>query len=995
MAKEHIQSVLAENNIDASIINIALTGSRSRGLENESSDIDIVVEYKGDVREDFLFNILHESNFSIAGIPVDINPITESQTGTLKDYLPKVEEYLVTKINNNDLNKITDKDIEMILQQGSGFENGKYRIMNAYTELQTAKERAAFLNQEYGIGGGTLDFIDGCSGYYDHNSKGIKISKYQSHDNRSIDDKGAGAVIILKWTDVEKRIGTLIKNNNYLNADEIKIYDQKYLHRESVNFDAVIDNGHSVNSENRIENIITPENYHIINNGLGFGTPKEKYRNNVTAIKTLLTVEFENRVATPAEQEILAKYVGWGGLADAFDSNKSAWTNEYTELKELLTTEEYNSARSSTLNAHYTSPIIIKAMYNGLDNMGFKKGKILEPAMGTGNFFGSLPENMRGSKLYGVELDSITGRIAKQLYPNAHIEIKGFEKTSFQSNFFDVAIGNVPFGNYKLYDSDFKSGDLIHDYFFKKALDKVRPGGVVAFITSKGTLDKKDSSVRQYLAERSELLGAVRLPNNAFANANTEVTSDIIFLQKRDRLLNLTEDNMPEWVNLSADEKGIEMNSYFVNHKEMILGDMIEVSGRFGIETTCKPFEGADLSVQLEKAVQNIKGTIIQDNVMDTPEEYQNINTDVIAEDYRNFCYAVIDSDIYYRENDNMIKQDIKGKRAERIKGMVEVSETLRSLISAQRDNLPDNDIKILQNKLNVVYDDFTAKYGLLSDKQNKSVFRDDDTSALLLSLENLDKDGNLESKADIFTKRTIVPYAIIESVDTASEALAVSISEKARVDLDYMSQLCSKSKEEIIKDLEGVIFENPLTGQYENADEYLSGNVREKLSIAKSYVNQDNRFEVNVKSLEAVQPEDLKPSEISAQLGSTWIPVKYYQQFMYELLDTPWWNRGEGTDDAFSLYNNSSIVIDFDAYSSSYGISNQSVDSSNVKANTTYGTSRMNAYRIIEATLNMRPIRIFDYIEDEKGNKRAVLNNKETLLAQEKQTLIKNKFSE
>ncbi len=742
----------------------------------------------------------------------------------------------------------------------------------------------------------------------------------------------------------------------------------------------------------------TPQNFRLTEFSGENISLKMKYRNNINAIKTLLNIERENKQATVEEQEILAKYVGWGGLSDVFDSSKTAWSNEYAELKELLAPDEYAAARSSTLNAHYTSPIIIKAMYNALDNMGFEKGRILEPAMGTGNFFGMLPEQMEGSKLYGVELDSLTGRIAKQLYPNAHIEVKGFEKTAFQSNFFDVAIGNVPFGNYKIYDNDFKSEDLIHDYFFKKTLDKVRPGGLIAFITSKGTLDKKDRSVRQYLAERAELLGAVRLPNNAFSNANTEVTSDIIFLQKRDRVLSFTEDNMPEWVHLSVDENNIEINSYFVNHKEMILGEMSEVSGRFGLETTCKPFEGADLTEQLEKAVQNIKGTITQDNVIDVPEEYQDqdISTDIIPENYRNFCYAVIDGDIYFRENNNMIKQDIKGKRAERLKGMVEISETLRELISAQRDDFPDSDIKRLQNKLNAVYDNFTAEFGILSSKANKNIFRDDDTAALLLALENLDKDGNLESKADIFFKRTVVPYAKVESVDTASEALAVSIGEKGRVDLDYMAHLCSKPKEEIIKDLEGVIFENPVTGVFENADEYLSGNVREKLSIAKTYAAQSSRFEVNVKSLEAVQPEDLKPAEISAPLGATWIPVKYYQQFMYELLDTPYWCRESiRSGDAFDVFNVNTVVIGFDKYTSNYGISNRTADSNNVKANTTYGTSRMNAYRIIESTLNMRPIRIYDYIEDEKGNKKAVLNNKETLLAQEKQTLIKNKFKE
>ncbi|MDO4301902.1 MAG: DUF3991 domain-containing protein [Clostridia bacterium] len=951
LAKEHIQSVIDDNNIDVDIVDVVLTGSRARGLENQDSDIDIVVEFKGDEREDFLFNILNESNFDIEGITFDINPINEYQTGTLESYLPIAEKFLDDKKNPvQDEYKIPDIVIGNMPDNTITIEErNNYGYKSDYLlPLNTDKAVELFKNCD------------------------LPIYRLYDDDTESLVEN------------VEE-----IENFNGIFGIETVEWVRHLEHLKSI----------EQVEQSRISELPSErtENYRITDTQLGIGTQKEKYHNNIAAIKTLFNIEVENRQATSEEQEILAKYVGWGGLDDVFDSRKTAWANEYAELKELLNPEEYAAACSSTLNAHYTSPIIINTMYKALSNMEFEKGKILEPAMGIGNFFGMLPENMNDSKLYGVEIDSISGRIAKQLYPNAHIQIKPFEKTSFKSNSFDVAIGNVPFGSNRIYDPDFKDRALIHDYFFKKTLDKVRSGGVIAFITSKGTMDKQDNSVRKYLAERAELLGAIRLPNNAFkANAGTDVTSDIIFFQKRDRLVDFTQENIPEWVNLTEDANGIKLNTYFANHREMILGEMTEISGRYGMETACIPIEGANLSMQLEQAVQNIKGTITPDNVIDTPEEYQDINTSIIAENYRNFCYAVIDGDIYYRENDNMIKQDIKGKRAERLKGMVEISETLRELISAQRDDFPDSDIKTLQNKLNVVYDSFTAEYGILSSKANKNLFRDDDTVALLLALENLDKDGNIESKADIFFKRTILPYSkVVESVDTASEALAVSIGEKGRVDIDYMAQLCSKSKEEIIKELEGVIFENPVTGQFENADEYLSGNVREKLSLAKSYAAQDSKFDVNVKSLEAVQPEDLKPSEISAQLGSTWIPVKYYQQFMYELLDTPWWSRGKGTDDAFGLYNNSSIVIDFDAYSSSYGISNRGADSSNVKANTTYGTSRMNAYRIIEATLNMKPIRIFDYIEDEKGNKRAVLNNTETLLAQEKQALIKNKFNE
>jgi N12 class adenine-specific DNA methylase len=693
-----------------------------------------------------------------------------------------------------------------------------------------------------------------------------------------------------------------------------------------------------------------------------------------------------------------------GGLSDAFDDRKESWATEYAELKQLLSESEYDSARASTLNAHYTAPEIISAMYKAIGNMGFSSGKILEPAMGIGNFFGMLPESMQGSKLYGVELDNISGRIAKQLYPKANIQIKGFEKTEFTSNSFDVAIGNVPFGDISIYDKDFKGSNLIHDYFFKKALDKVQPSGVIAFITSKGTLDKTDNSVRKYLAERAELLGAIRLPNNAFKkNAGTEVTSDIVFLRKRDIPLDFSKDEMPAWVNISENENGIEMNSYFTVHPEMVLGEMVMQSGRFGMETTCKPIDGASLNEQLNKAVENITGTAFENKIELSALVEDDTPSDIIPENYRNFCYAVINDNIYYREGSSMLKQNFDSKKAARIKGMTEISQVLQELISLQKEDAPTEQITAQQHKLNTIYDSFTEKYGLLSEQKNKSIFRTDDTSALLLSLENIDDDGKLISKADIFSKRTIVPYHPVESVDTPSEALAVSISEKAGVDLDYMSQLCSKSTEYIIEDLKGVIFENPVTGSYETADEYLSGNVRDKLEIAKAYAETDEKYAINVQSLTEVQPEDLKPEEISARLGSTWIPTEYFEQFMYELLDTPKYARSDWTwrDKARNPFSNgfnsdnSTVTVAYDESTATYGISNKMSDRNNIKANITYGTSRMNAYRILEDTLNLKTVKVTDTIEDNDGKKRSVVNQKETELAQSKQKQIKQAFQE
>ncbi|MCD8090174.1 MAG: N-domain protein, SNF2 family [Clostridiales bacterium] len=806
--------------------------------------------------------------------------------------------------------------------------------------------------------------------------------------------------------------------DDVINAIEYHNFAVDYNRLENENAAQTRQESAAAENSDKENPVSKPENFRITDYDLGAGSPKEKYRRNVEAIKTMFAVESENRQASPEEKEILSKYVGWGGLQAAFDAKSSAWASEYAELKELLSDEQYKSARATVNDSFYTPPIVIKTMYKALENMGFESGKVLEPSMGIGNFFGMIPENMRNSKLYGVEIDDISGRIARLLYPGANIQIKGFEKTAFTSNTFDAAVGNVPFGTQRISDKDFKGSNLIHDYFFKKALDKVRPGGVTAFITSKGTLDKKDSSVRKYLAERADLLGAIRLPDNAFKrNARTDVTADIIFLQKRDSLRDFEKEELPDWVNISKDSSGIEMNSYFVNNPKMILGEMKEVSGRYGTVTTCLPFEDKSLDELLGEAVKNIKGTYISDNIISDSVIDEEIHNEVNPEGHRNFCYDVVDGNVYFCENNEMIKTDfsrIHAKNAfERMTGMIEISKCLQKLISLQLENRSDGEVLKEQKKLNTLYDDFTAKYGLLSSRTNKALFSEDDTAPLLQSLENINDKGELISKADIFSKRTIMPHVEITSVNTASEALAVSISEKAKVDLDYMAALCSKDREEIIKDLEGVIFYDPVELKYVTGDEYLSGNVREKLNFAKTF-NEANKnhlgisLESNIKALEQAQPEDLKPSEISVQLGSAWVPTKYYEQFMYNLLQTPWLCQSSMLSAGLRNKNpficnghncdNSIIAIDRCERTATYAISNKKsyrADSSNLLVNKTYGTSRKNAYEIIEATLNMKPVYVYDYIEDNFGKTKRVLNQKQTMKAQEKQELIKSKFKE
>ena len=723
-------------------------------------------------------------------------------------------------------------------------------------------------------------------------------------------------------------------------------------------------------------------NYRITEDTLGVGGAKEKFRNNMAAINLLHELELENRLATPEEQEILSKYVGWGGLSMAFDENNAAWADEFKELYASLSTEEYRAAMESTLTAFYTPPVVIKGMYEALGRLGFSEGSILEPSCGTGNFFGLLPDTMAGSKLHGVEIDPLTGKIAKQLYQKANIAVQGFEETKLPDDHFDVVIGNVPFGDFKVNDSRYNAQKfLIHDYFFAKALDKVRAGGVVAFITSKGTMDKASPEIRKYIAQRAELLGAIRLPDNTFrANAGTEVTSDILFLQKRDRVI----DTEPDWVHLDTDENGITMNSYFVQHPEMILGEMKMESTRFGFDSACKAYQDIPLSELLHNAVQNIQGEIPEyENELDEISDGRDASIPADP-NVRNFSYALVDGKVYFREDDRMTPAAASVTAENRIKGLIQIRDCVRKLIEYQTEDYPDDLIHTEQENLNRLYDSFTKQYGLINNRGNYLAFASDESYFLLCSLEVLDDEGNFKRKADMFTKRTIKPHREITSVETASEALALSIGEKARVDLPYMEQLTGKPKEEIIKDLQGVIFRIPATepAQYVTADEYLSGNVRAKLITAQAAAKENPEFAVNAQALKQVIPQDLSAAEISVRLGTTWIPQEDIQRFVMELL-TP------------SSYAQSRIRVRYTPINGDWFIENKSSDYGNVKADSTYGTKRASAYRIIEDTLNLRDTRIFDYVYDENGNKKAVFNAKETTAAQAKQEAIKQAFQD
>ncbi len=982
--------------------------------------------------------------------------------------------------------------IDAILANGSGFSEGKMRIYEQFEKSLSAKENADFLKNEYGWGG-SYPVIIGAGIDESHDGKGITITKGIGKENPHI---------TLSWSQVEKRIGELIRMDRYLNPKEKERYPQwlesQEEHRAKIeetkrnreilsnappeqeveptekepeeaeqlqdvqyeyhlgdkvyigaseyeilsvddervmlyDYDMPLFNKEFSRTEFDRKVRENPMNEHLIvkeepaeernekepeplvpaweqkkkvkgfdlhpdvpmadrhtfnlrENEVETVGKKERFRRNIMAIQLLKKCQEENRFATPEEQIVLSKYVGWGGLSEAFDENNSAWATEYLELSSVLTPEEYASARESTLTAFYTPPEVITAIYKAMEQMGFQEGNLLEPSCGIGNFIGMLPDAMQDSKIYGVELDTISAGIAQQLYQKTTIAAQGFEETNLPDSFFDGVVGNVPFGDFKVSDKRYdKHKFLIHDYFFAKSLDKLRPGGVMALVTSKGTMDKENSTVRKYIAQRAELLGAIRLPNNTFkGNAGTEVVSDILILQKRDRLIDIG----PDWVHLDTDENGIKMNSYFVQHPEMILGEMKMVSGRFGMEATCEPYENADLAAQLDEAVANIHGEITEYEAEEELEEEDNsIPADPTV---RNFSYTEVDDKIYYRENSRMTPVEVSATAENRIKGMIAIRNSVRTLIELQTEDYPDSEIKAEQERINRLYDTFSGKYGLINSRANTSAFSQDSSFSLLSALEIIGEDGELERKADMFSKRTIKPHTPVTSVDTASEALAVSLGEKATIDMDYMMELSGKSENEIFEDLKGVIFLNPLyeygnsyEPKYLTADEYLSGNVREKLRIAKKSAElYPEDYKVNVEALQKVQPKDLTASEISVRLGATWLPPDDVQEFIFHLLETP----------RYAQWN---IKVHFSPFTSEWNIEGKSYDKGNVRAYNTYGTSRINAYKIIEETLNLKDVRIFDYIEDDEGRKKAVLNKKETAIAQSKQEMIKQEFQD
>ena len=915
------------------------------------------------------------------------------------------------QVERPELSFITQDEIDAVLRKGGITAGGRNRIYEYFMEHHDTKEAADFLKNEYGTGGSSLGIIGAYQSDAFHDAKGLRLSKGKIGN--------PDVTVLLKWNKVAERVRQLVRSDDYLSPEEMEKYEER---QEAQRLADLEEAQQALNSENdlespqeepvhevqeqedttesleetvfneseaetespiqQLEEMVPAGNFHITDDELGQGTPKEKFRANIMAIQLLKKCEDENRNATLEEQEILSRYVGWGGLADAFDEKKAAWETEYLELKTVLTPEEYAAARASTLNAHYTQPIVIESMYQVLENLGFTKGNILEPSMGVGNFFGMLPENLNQSKLYGVELDSISGRIAKLLYPDANIQIKGFEKTDYPNDFFDVAIGNVPFGAYKVNDRQYdRYNFMIHDYFLAKTIDQLRPGGVAALITTKGTMDKASPEVRKYLAERADLLGAIRLPNTAFkANAGTEVSADILFFQKRESLTK----EMPEWINLDSDVNGITVNQYFVQHPEMILGEMKEVSGPYGMETTCAPMEGADLELLLQEAVKHIKGSMAP--AVDVETELDEMPESIPADpNVRNYSYTVVNDQVYYRVNSLMNQVKMPAATEERVKGMVSIRDTVRELIAMQmEESVTDEEIQKQQEKLNQVYDTYTAKYGVIGSNANKRAFSDDSSYCLLCSLEYLNEDGTLKRKADMFTKRTIKKAVAVTSVETATEALALSLNERAKVDLPYMAELTGKSEEKITEELVGVIFKNPLTDQWESGDEYLSGNVRDKLNTARTFAESHPEFTPNVRALDAVQPRDLEASEIEVRVGATWIEPSDYQDFMVELLHTPWYLAQK------------EIQVKFSEVNGEWRITGKNADSPrNAFAYATYGTERANAYKILEDTLNLKDVRIYDKSVNENGDEIRVLNKKETMLASQKQDAMKAAFKD
>ena len=813
---------------------------------------------------------------------------------------------------------------------------------------------------------------------------------------------GVESVVDLSWAEVRERVARLVDNDRFITKDELdKLCEASSEHsadepvqpEEAVppdeakpvvyipvdgewqGFPSVAAAEEAAFEEFRKETRRRARNFRITDEHLGEGGAKAKCRANIEAIQLLKYLERNGFQASPEQQDKLSGYVGWGGIPEVFDENKSEWKREFEELKSLLTPEEYEAARGSTLNAHYTSPTVIRAIYEAVGGMGFEGGRVLEPSMGVGNFFGLLPENMANSRLYGVELDSITGRIAKQLYPKADVTVAGFETTN-RPGFFDLAVGNVPFGQYQVHDPEYdRLGFSIHNYFAAKMLDQVRPGGIVAFVTSRYTLDAKDESVRRYLAERGELLGAIRLPNNAFrANAGTDVVSDIIFLQRREAPAT----ELPEWVHVGENEDGFAINNYFLQHPDMVLGTPTAESTQYGRQDyTVAPIEGAELSELLHEAVQNIHGEYAEREI----EEAERSDILPADPDVRNYSFTLVDGEVYYREGGIMVRQDVSAAMTARIKGLMELRDCTRRLIQLQTEDASDVEIATEQRRLNLLYDAYTVKHGLISNRENKRAFSDDSSYYLLCSLEILDEDGKLERKADMFTRRTIQPHRPVEHTETAAEALAVSLNELGRVDMGYMSRLCGKSETEIAAELSGVVFRVPGEERYATADEYLSGNVREKLREAEAAAKAEPSFNINVEALRAAQPRELTASEIDVRLGATWIEPRYIAQFMVNTFQPSYWASR-------------SMSVNYSPYTSEWRIEGKSAVSANdVNAFSTYGTSRMNAYKILENTLNLRDVRIYDKIEDPDGTERRVLNVKETTLAQQMQQVIKDAF--
>ena len=873
--------------------------------------------------------------------------------------------------NLNEPLKVPSQDeIDDALRTWNGNADSKRAVVRYMADHARERDTAAWLAHEY----------DG--------SDGKSLFVFKAANTREIE---------LSWPKVQRRIAQLIQENHFLTEAEqlsVEKSTEEILDEHPVSIQV---NGEwqtfpntaaaeqAAYQEYKDQLRRNARNFHITDAHLGEGGPKTKFQANINAIRLLKELESNKQQASPEQQEVLSRYVGWGGLADAFDPGKESWHSEYVQLKELLTPKEYAAARSSTLNAHYTSPTVIRAMYEAVERMGFETGNILEPSMGVGNFFGMLPEKMQNSRLYGVELDPISGRIAQQLYPRAEITVAGFETTD-RRDFYDLAVGNVPFGQYQVNDKAYNKLNFnIHNYFFAKALDQVRPGGVVAFVTSRYTMDAKDSTVRRYLAQRAELLGAIRLPNNAFkANAGTEVVSDIIFLQKRERPLDI----VPEWTQIGQNEDGFAVNSYFLEHPEMVLGRQEPESTAHGMDYTVNPIEGLELADQLHDAVKYIRG-VYQEAVLPELGEDEAIDTSIPADpNVKNYSYTIVDGQVYYRENSRMVRPDLNATAEVRIKGLVGLRDCVQELIDLQMDAaVSDSVITQKQMELNLLYDDFAAKYGLINDRGNRLAFADDSSYYLLCALEIIDEDGKLERKADMFTKRTIKPHQAVASVDTASEALAVSISEKACVDMAYMSQLTGKSREELVEELQGVIFcvpgqmEQDGTPHYVTADEYLSGNVRRKLRQAQRAAEQNPAFVVNVEALTAAQPKDLDASEIEVRLGATWIDKEYIQQFMYETFHTPY-------------YLQRNIEVNYSSFTAEWQVTGKNTVAYNdVAAYTTYGTSRANAYKILEDSLNLRDVRIYDTVEDADGKERRVLNAKETTLAAQKQQAIRDAF--